>query len=96
MTTKTAKKTSVMKKVAKKEDVQTLPKPTDATEEHRISLPNLEIAINHTLKVVFIVDQTGDRSTTILEDLDSHLFLQGYHLHCVRVEAPTPKDNIGE
>jgi hypothetical protein len=32
--------------------------PPYANEEHRISLPGLDVAFNHTTKTVFVIDQT--------------------------------------
>ena len=77
MTTKTVKKSPAVIPIV------------DSPEEHRISLPGLDIAINHTLKLVFIVDQTGGVNNDALESLETDLFIKGYHLHCVVVAPPT-------
>ena len=60
-------------------------KPTDAPEEHLISLPGLSIAFNHTLKIVFVVDQTGTQDMTTLRELEDYLKAQGYFMHCTVV-----------
>lgn len=60
-------------------------KPKDAPEEHTIALPGLSIAFNHTLKIVFVVDQTGTQDLTSLKKLEDHLNQLGYFMHCVVV-----------
>ncbi len=53
--------------------------------EH-ISLPNLEIAVIHSIKTVFVLDATGG-ATDALEQLDQWINKLGYHLHCVQVTS---------
>jgi hypothetical protein len=69
------------------------PKPTpDATEEHHIVLPGLDIAFNHTTRTVFIVDQTGGTDAVALQELENWLSAQGYFLHGVSVLPEKPKE----
>ena len=69
-------------------------KPAEAPEEHRISMPGLEIAITHTLKIVWVVDQTGSTDSYALEMLEKRVNEMGYFMHCVSVlpEVPAPKE----
>lgn len=62
------------------------PKPMDAPEEHKIELPGLSLAFNHTLKLVLLVDQTGTTDTQALKELEAWINSAGYFLHCVQVE----------
>jgi hypothetical protein len=55
-------------------------------EEQRVSMPGLEIAIAHSIKTVFVVDQTGTDEAT-LRALEAWLNGLGYFLHCVSVET---------
>jgi len=63
---------------------------SEQEQEHRISLPGLEIAFNHTTRTVFMVDQTGAEDTEGLLALEKCLKAQGWFIHCVVVEAITP------
>ena len=60
----------------------------DASEEHHIVLPGLDIAINHTLKMVFVVDQTGTDDGYAMAELNKWIESKGYFLHAVTVLAP--------
>lgn len=83
----------VSKKILPTVKGKTLPAVmTDATEEHRIILPGIDIAINHTLKLIVMVDQTGVQDHTALDSLQFYLEGLGYFLHCVIVAPPTDKE----
>lgn len=61
----------------------------DSPEEHRISLPGVEVAIIHSLKTVMMVDMTGASQEALIQ-LESWCKSRGYFLHCVSVK-PLPK-----
>jgi hypothetical protein len=57
-----------------------------AAEEHHFTLPGLDVAIVHSIKTVFIIDQVGSADLDPLRDLEDHLKKQGYFLHCIVVQ----------
>ena len=67
-------------------------KPEPILPEERVSLPSLEIAIVHSIKTVFMIDQTGTDPNTLMT-LEAWVEAQGYFLHCVSVAAPTEAKN---
>lgn len=65
--------------------------PMTYDEDMRVILPGLDIAISHSVKVVWMIDQTGTQDEYALSELEAWVKKQGYFLHCVSV-APAQKD----
>ena len=61
----------------------------DAPEEHRISMPGLDLSFNHETHTVFVVDQTGTKDTISLQMLEKWYKDRGWFMHCVVVAPPT-------
>ena len=57
----------------------------DAPEEHHITLPGIDVAFNHTLRIVFLIDQTGATDDFALHQLNLWVEKHGYFLHGVSV-----------
>lgn len=58
----------------------------DAPEEHRITLPGLDISFNHSTKTVWIVDQTGGIDNFAIKELEKWFTARGYFMHYVLVQ----------
>jgi hypothetical protein len=71
------------------------PAAIDSAEEHKISLPGLDIAFNHTLKIVFVVDQTGNNDSFVLSELEKWVDANGWFMHAI-VVTHTPSSDRGE
>jgi len=65
----------------------------DAPEEHRISMPGIDVSFNHETKTVFIIDQTGAKDTQAFVELEGWYRSKGWFLHCVLVQPPPSEDN---